>query len=172
MRTRSAVTLATLLVGSLLTRPAAASDGLLFMFGVVVLALPAHVGADVRPDGDSPARVVVGWSYQIPLGHARLIDQLTDPSPHRFVFGGDLLLGGGTGGRARLGYRFSTDRLFAGAGVAGTTAGLTLSPEVGVKFAHFGYNEQSSLHLLARAEIEPDLRRVRATTIVLGWNFH
>lgn len=132
------------------------------------ILVPAHVGADVPAGVESPTRVVIGWSFQIPFGRQGFFDRR---SPHhRIVVGGDLLLRGDTGGRGRLGYRYSTHWLFAGAGMSANTAGVTWSPEIGVKFAHWSKGEPPSLHVLVRGEIEPDLQGVRSATVLLGWN--
>jgi hypothetical protein len=166
MQARSAVTLGTLAAGLLLARPAAAHGdyGAIALIGAGALVMPAHVGADIPATDASQARVVVGWSYQLPL------DGWKGAPHHRAVLGGDLLLGGGVNGRGRVGYRYATHWLFGGAGVAVSGAGLTLSPEVGVKFAHFTKGEPPSLHLLVRGDIAPDFQRAHAATIVVGWN--
>ena len=172
MNRPSVVTLAILVGGSLLARPATAhafiSDGAVAALVAAGILLPAHVGADIPAGGETPTRVVVGWSVQIPFSHRGLFDGHSHHS--RVVLGGDLLLGEGTGGRARIGYRYSTHWLFAGAGVTLNASGVTWSPELGVKFAHFINGELPSLHLLVRGEIEPDLQRVRSAMIVLGWS--
>jgi hypothetical protein len=49
-------------------------------------------------------------------------------------------------------------------------AGVTLSPELGVKFAHFQRDSATSLHVLVRGELAPDLEQAHAATILLGWN--
>ena len=79
--------------------------------------------------------------------------------------------------RGRLGYRYAGRDLFAGAGVGIDDTGGSLSPEIGVKFAHAldkqerdWFGADVSLHLLARAEIAPDSGRVRSGTVLLGWN--
>ena len=166
MQTRSVVTLGTLAAGLLLTRPAAAQGdyGELALLCLAGLALPAHAGADFPASEGAQARGMIGWSYQLPL------DSWKGESHHRAVLGADLLLANGVGGRARIGYRYATHWLFAGAGVSATGAGPTWSPEVGVKFAHFVKGEAQSLHLLVRGEVAPDFQRVRAATIAVGWN--
>ena len=167
MQTRSVVTFGVLAAGLLLARPAAAVGdyGELALLALAGLALPAQVGADIPVTDGAEARGVVGWSYQLP------IDSWKAESHHRAVLGADLLLlAGGVGGRGRVGYRYATHWLFAGAGVSATGAGPTWSPEVGVKFAHFVKGESQSLLLLVRTEVEPDFQRVRAATIAVGWN--
>ena len=50
-------------------------------------------------------------------------------------------------------------------------SGVSLSPELGVKFAHAAESHRevdASLHVLARAHIAPD--GVRGATVLLGWN--
>ena len=80
----------------------------------------------------------------------------------------------GVSWRGRLGYRYCDRYLFGGAGVGLDGAGVNLTPELGVKFGHPGSHvmpdEDFSLHLLTRAEIAPELGRVRGVTILLGWN--
>ena len=129
------------------------------------LLLPSDIGADIpaNGDGESQTRVVVAWSYQIPISERGFDWQ----SPHRVVVGADLLFRGGTGGRGRLGYRFSTDNVFFGAGVSASSMGATWSPELGFKFPD---SYPSSLHVLVRGEIEPRFQGVSAVTLLFGWN--
>lgn len=143
------------------------SEGVVAALIAIGILAPAHVGTDLPANGESTARVVVGWSGQIPISGLGFFDS---EAPHRIVVGGDLLFGGGTGGRARIGYRYATNWLFAGAGVSVSGGGGTWSPELGLKFAHFIRGESPSLHVMVRGEIEPDLQRVRSATIVLGWS--
>jgi hypothetical protein len=166
MQTRSVVTLGVLAAGLLLARPAAASGEYPELALVVVgaLVLPSDVGTDIPATGESRARVVVGWSYQVPLGSWK------GELHHRAVFGADLLFVGGFGGRGRVGYRYATQWLFAGAGVSATGDGPTWSPEVGVKFAHLVKGESQSLHVLVRGEVAPDLQQLQGATVLLGWN--
>lgn len=170
MRARSVITLGTLAAALLVARPAAADPNYdrLVSFGVLALIAPAHVGADVSPDASAPTRGVVGWSYQIPIKTQYDDDALN--SPHGLVFGGDVLFHGGVDGRGRVGYRYSTYRWFGGAGVSVTGTGATLSPEVGVKFAHFSDGKRPSLHVLVRGEVAPTLAKTPTATIAFGWN--
>jgi hypothetical protein len=170
MRARSAITLGTLAAVLLGARPAAADSdyGRLVSFGVLVLVAPAHVGADVSPDASAPMRGVVGWSYQIPIKTPYDDDVLK--SRHGLVFGGDVLFHGGVDGRGRVGYRYTTYRLFGGAGVSVSAAGATLSPEVGVKFGHFSDGKRPSLHVLVRGEVTPNSTKAPTATIAVGWN--
>ena len=173
MNRLSVFTLATLVSGALLAHPTAArahgDPGTIAAALAIAVLMPAHLGADVPASDDSPTRVVIGWSFQIPFSRQGLFD--LQSLQHRIVVGGDLLLRGDTGGRGRLGYRYATHWLFAGAGVSANTSGVTWSPELGVKFAHFEKGEPSSFHAKVRGEIEPDLHGVRSATILLGWNF-
>jgi len=138
---------------------------------VVGLLVPSDVGITAFGLQVGP-RPVIGWSLQIPIGSGRLVDA---PS-HRIVPAIELLpWAGDTFVRGRLGYRCTGRDLFAGASVGVDRAGMTLSPEFGVKFAHafndniFGFD--SSMHLLARADVAPESGHVRAATLLLGWNF-
>ena len=170
MRARSVITLGTLAAGLLLTRPAAAHGdyGAIVLIGAGALVAPAHVGADVAGGGDGATRAVIGWSYQVPVSSEGPFDP---ESPHRMVFGGDLLIGDSVGGRGRFGYRYATRWLFAGAGVGFSGAGMTLSPEVGIKFAHRDDDVPTSLHVLVRGEVALDPHQQPHTaTIALGWN--
>jgi hypothetical protein len=169
MRARLVVTLGTLAATLLAARPAAADPDFdrLISFGVLVLIAPAHVGADVSPDASAPTRGVVGWSYQIPIKTP--YDDILNSS-HGLVFGGDVLFHGGVNGRGRVGYRYTTYRLFGGAGVSVTAAGATLSPEIGVKFGHFSDGKRPSLHVLVRGEVAPNLAKTPTATIAFGWN--
>ena len=119
----------------------------------------------------SAPRLVVGWSWQIPLGG----DGADYPTRHRIVPAVDLLpRSDGATWRGRLGYRYARRHLFAGAGVGIDRAGVNLSPEVGVKFLHLEApgdpDMDLSMHLLARAEIAADTGHLRGGTILLGWN--
>ena len=130
----------------------------------LVVVVPGDVGVAVRT-ADPSARLLIGWSLQIPLEHELR---------HRLVPSLDLLPQDGPSVRGRLGYRYARRHAFAGAGVGLDAAGANLSPEIGVKFAHSERESDSidlSLHLLARAEIAPDSGRVRGVTVLLGWNF-
>ena len=170
MQARSVITLGTLATGLLLTRPAAAHGdyGTIALIVAGGLVAPAHVGVDVPVDGNGAPRAVVGWSYQLPVSSE---GPFNVESPHRVVFGGDLLMGDSVGGRGRFGYRYATRWLFAGAGVGFSGAGMTLSPEVGVKFAHRDDDIRTSLHVLVRGEVALDPHQQRHTaTIALGWS--
>jgi hypothetical protein len=164
------IALVTLVVGVMLERPAVANcvvPGEVIAVGAAALVAPAHVGADVPVGGDGANRAVIGWSYQVPVSSE---GPFAEGAPHRMVLGGDLLIGGGVGGRGRVGYRYATRWLFGGAGVGFNSAGLTLSPEVGVKFAHFSAGDAGSLHVLVRGEVALDFQQLHTATIALGWN--
>jgi hypothetical protein len=146
--------------GGGLERETAAAAGLL----ALVLVLPGDVGVAVPTADPSAARLVIGWSFQIPLEHELR---------HRLVPSLDLIPQSGPAVAGRLGYRYARRHAFAGAGVGLDAAGVNLSPEIGVKFAHAERDRDSidlSLHLLVRAAIAPDSGRVRGATVLLGWN--
>jgi hypothetical protein len=60
--------------------------------------------------------------------------------------------------------------------------GYTWSPELGVQFAHwrfqnpydygtpFHYENENSFHLLVRAELAPAFDRLRGVTLLFGWS--
>lgn len=138
--------------------------------GAVALLTPGDLGVAVPAADASPSRMVISWSWQLPVagisdGHV---------ARHRVVPEVDLLPhSGGASWRGRLGYRYGRRHLFAGAGVGFDGAGFNLSPEVGVKFLHAEKEDEefdASMHLLARAEIAPDSGQVRGGTVLLGWN--
>ena len=170
-------------VGGLLTVlvPAAAhADGALgYDSGVVVavvacaILLPSEIGAAVPTADPSAANLVIGWSWQVPIDAGKLVEYA---SRHRVVGGVDLLpSSGGVSWRGRLGYRYGRRHAFGGAGVGLAGGAVNLSPELGVKFMHDSESNPGgldlSLHLLARAEIEPESGHLRGGTILLGWNF-
>jgi hypothetical protein len=132
--------------------------------GALALVIPGDIGVAVPASGASNGRFVLGWSVQIPV----------EPDMrHRIVPSLDLLVGDGTSWRGRLGYRYARRYLLAGAGVGLDGAGVDLSPEVGVRFLHAGRPSEDadiSMHLLARAEIDPGSGRLRGGTFLLGWN--
>ena len=167
MQRRLMVSFGVVAVGLLAARPAAADHEDLILWGAAALIAPAHVGADLPRGGDGPTRVVVGWSYQLPVD-LRKLDVSDWDWPHRVVFGGDLLFRGGTGARGRVGYRYATQRVFAGAGVSVSGAGVTFSPELAIKFGRFDL--PPSIHLLMRGEIAANFQRAPAVTFLLGWS--
>jgi hypothetical protein len=131
--------------------------------------LPSEVGVAVPAGDPSSRKLVVGWSWQIPV----TLDGV--PFHNRVVGGVDLLArSDGASGRGRLGYRYAGRHAFAGLGFGVDGAGPNLSPEVGLKFLHAdGETEcvfDPSLHLLVRAEIEPEKAHLRGATVLLGWN--
>jgi hypothetical protein len=155
--------------------PAARADacideGTAVLLGIGALLTPADIGVAVPAAAASSPRLVIGWSWQIPLTGGALD---THPGRHRVVPEVDLLpLPAGVSLRGRFGYRYARRHLFAGAGVGLDGAGPNLSPELGVRFAHFNTGDDdidTSMHLLARAELAPETG-VRGATILLGWN--
>jgi hypothetical protein len=135
--------------------------------------LPADFGVAAPADGGRP-QPVIGWSWQI--APELLSDRFpTELSHHRVVPAVDLLpRADGASWRGRLGYRYDRRHVFAGAGVGVDGSGVSLSPELGIKFLHSAdgprYGADPSLHLLARAEIAPRSGELRGATVLLGWN--
>lgn len=133
---------------------------------LLVPLLPSEAGVDVSRAGD--VNGVIGWSWQLALAQ----DPFRAANRHRIVTGVDLLVGpDGVSGRGRIGYRYALGDFFAGVGPAVDGSGVSLSPELGVKFAHAAESHRevdASLHVLARAHIAPD--GVRGATVLLGWN--
>jgi hypothetical protein len=165
-------------VGGLLTvlAPAAAkADGPFVLDGKLILALgaavllPSEVGVAIPTADASRSNLVLGWSWQFPIGAAFG----GDTPHHRLVAALDLLPhADGADGRGRFGYRYGRRWAFAGVGIGVDGAGGSLSPELGVRFAHADSRDRDidvSLHVLARAEITPE-SGVRGATILLGWN--
>jgi hypothetical protein len=140
--------------------------------GLALLLAPSETGVTAVMADQTTPRFVLAWSWQAPVsavfhGAAR---------HHRAVAGVDLLLGSENASwRGRVGYRYGGRHAFGGVGVVFEAGGVSLSPEVGVKFAHLvPEREQSidpSLHLLARTDVAPESGRLRGGTVLLGWNF-
>jgi hypothetical protein len=151
------------------------SDGTiagLIAAGLLVPVLPSDAGAVISADG-SP-RFALEWSWQIPVS-----DSSFENLRHRLVPSVGLVIGdGGPSWRGRLGYRYGREHFFAGAGMGLDAAGLSFSPEIGVRFAHFmdGEGRRSgldpALHLLARADVAVESGRVQGGTLFLGWNLY
>jgi hypothetical protein len=139
----------------------------LIPFGVAGLLAPSEVGATTSGVDPATRQLVLGWSYQFPAD---------DRSRHRVVSSVDLVVHDGAAWRGRLGYRYGRRHAFAGGGVGVDGSGLTLSPEIGVKFLHLAQEESdgidASLHMLVRADVAPETGRIRAATILLGWNLY
>jgi hypothetical protein len=138
--------------------------------GAAALLVPCDTGVAVPADGSAP-RFVLGWSWQLPV--SALIQE--ENLRHRIVLGVDWLPQVDSAWRGRAGYRYGRRTLFGGAGVGFGGAGTSLSPELGVKFLHLEDSEpknpiDASLHVLARADIAPDLGGVRGATLLVGWN--
>jgi hypothetical protein len=132
---------------------------------VVATLAPAEAGAAIATDGHSRSKGLIGWSYQFPIDHP---DGDLTKGHHRIVTGVDLLPGpGGASWRGRVGYRYDTGRFLVGAGPAIDHGGLTLSPELGVKFLHMD-GESPSLHAIARGEV--GVGGLQGLTVMLGWN--
>jgi len=148
-------------------------EDLFIPIAVGVLIAPGDIGVALPPDDAGSSRFVVGWSWQIPIP----IDPTWSSEAalrHRIIPSVDLLLGdGGARWRGRFGYRYARRALFGGAGVGIDGATLTLSPELGVKFAHGGGSHEDidpSLHLLARADVALESGHLQGVTILFGWN--
>jgi hypothetical protein len=146
-------------------------DGKLLLALGAAFVLPSEVGVAIPTADASSASFVLGWSWQVSVSEC--FGEHTQR--HRLVGAVDLLLSNADGAdwRGRFGYRYGRRWAFGGVGVGVDGAGASLSPEMGVKFAH--YNDanrdiDTSLHLLARAEIAPETGHVRGATILLGWN--
>jgi hypothetical protein len=163
-------------VGGLLTALLAAStseacvdEKALAIVGLGALLTPGDIGIALPAADASTARLVIGWSWQIPVSA-----DSREGLRHRLVPEVDLLpRSDGVSWRGRFGYRYGRRHLFAGAGLGADAAGVNLSPELGVKFLHAERDDDefdASLHLLARAEIATDTGRVRGATVLLGWN--
>jgi hypothetical protein len=126
--------------------------------------LPSEAGVTVS---SAETSFIFGWSAQLPFAG--------DALSHRGVADLSFVVrsSGVSSVRARLGYRYGGRHVFGGAGVGIESAGITASPELGVKFAHadHAYTDgiDTSLHLLARADVAPSTRHL-STTILLGWN--
>jgi hypothetical protein len=146
-------------------------EGMVEAVAAGAVLLPSEFGVAVPTVDASNSKFVLGWSLQFPVSML-FPDPTTD---HRVVAGVDLLPQGGPSWRGRLGYRYGSRHVFAGAGVGFDSSGANLSPELGVKFLH-GESESRggdidlSLHLLARAEIASGSNPVRGVTVLLGWN--
>ena len=135
-------------------------DGTIVAEGIAALIAPSETGLLVTGEGP---RFVLGWSWQAPV---------TQSYRHLVVGGLNLVPDGGNHRfEGRLGYRFAPNRLFGGLGIAGfDRAGPTWSPEIGVKIARWGNDTPATaVHLLARAEIAPELNQIRGATVLLGW---
>jgi hypothetical protein len=135
------------------------------------LVAPSEAGTSVTPSAPSPVEGVLGWSWQIPLGH----EPFRADDLHRVVVGADLLFGAQPPSwRGRVGYRFAWRNLLVGAGPEIAAHGLSLSPELGFKFAHADDADHRqevdpSLHVLARAAVGAD--GFRGATFLVGWSF-
>jgi len=149
---------------SVSTRAAAACAGPeLIPIAIGVALLPSEAGAAIATDGVSPSRALLGWSYQVPFA------PFDDVSRHRIVGGVDLLLGSdGASWRGRLGYRFNVGHFLAGLGPELDSRGVSLSPELGLRFRHDS-EEGPGIHVITRAQLTPE--GVRGATLMLGWSF-
>jgi hypothetical protein len=124
-------------------------------------ALPSETGALL--DGRA-AHFVVGWSWQVPV---------TATFRHRVVSGFNWIPGGDDHRwEGRLGYRFGSRNFFLGAGASLEHAGVTWSPEVGVRLLpglHGDPQLDPAAHVMVRAEVAPAFDALRGVTILLGW---
>jgi hypothetical protein len=146
-------------------------DPAVFLPGVAMMLSPSEAGMTAAWLADASSnRFVIGWSYQFALEEHQ--------PRHRIVPSVDLLLSRreGASWRGRLGYRYGRRHAFGGAGIGIDAAGWSVSPEVGLKFAHLDVGKDASidpsLHLLARADIAPRSGDVRGATILVGWNLY
>jgi hypothetical protein len=131
------------------------------------LIIPSELGATTTRAPEPATKVVIGWSWQVPV-------RFGESPYHRVVAGVDLEPGpGGVAWRGRAGYRYMRRHAFGGMGGTLATGGFTLSPEIGVKFAHATPPSSDptdpAVHLLARVEVEPTSGQLRAATLLLGW---
>jgi len=151
--------------------PAMFGEGAAFAVAAGAVLLPSEYGVAIPTADAANTNFVLGWSLQIPVS-AWFGDHAMH---HRVVGSVDLLPhSDGADWRGRVAYRYGARHGFAGLGFSVDGAGASLSPELGVKFAHADkadYDIDMSLHLLARAEIAPESGHVRGATILLGWNF-
>jgi hypothetical protein len=125
--------------------------------------LPSEVGVVVQP---SETNFAFGWSWQVPFDRA---------VHHRVVGDVDLLVrsSGVSSARGRIGYRHGERHVFVGGGVGRIPDAFTLSPELGVKFAHGGTNYgdglDTSLHAVVRADLAPTTGQISGM-LLFGWN--
>ena len=168
---RCRVAVAALLTLSVPQPARASGEGVLSAAAIGFLG-PSDVGVAVPLAGRSPPAVVLGWSWQIPLGGA---SPLEHPSRHRIVPGFDLVLhADGPSFCGRLGYRYAWRHVFTGLGIGFDATGATLSPELALKFAHADLGDEAadlSLHVVARPDISLETGRFRGASVLFGWNF-
>jgi hypothetical protein len=164
------IAVAALLAGSAPARTARA-DGVPFgwpqyaFMSAPASILPSEGGVIL---GSSDAAFVFGWSWQVPFGNVL---------HHRIAGDVDFVVRstGVSSARGRVGYRYAGRHFFGGAGAGIEPGAVTVSPEVGVKFAHFGSKDDardgldSSFHLVVRPEVAVTTGHLE-TTILLGWN--
>jgi hypothetical protein len=137
----------------------------------VAAVAPSEAGTSVTPNAPSPVEGLLGWSWQIPLGH----EPFRAGDVQRVVVGADLLFGAQPSSwRGRVGYRLAWRNLLVGVGPEVTAHQLSLSPELGFKLAHSeeaGHRDEvdPSLHVLARAAVGAD--GFRGATLLVGWSF-
>ena len=139
----------------------------LIPFALAAALLPSEAGVDVATRGGTDTSLLLGWSWQVPLGHDDPVSGAA--SPHRVVGGVDLIRGANdVSGRARLGYRFAFHDLLVGPGLALDSRGLSFSPELGFNLVHV-IDDVAALHVLARAQV--DAGGFRGAAFTLGWTF-
>jgi hypothetical protein len=170
-RIAAAVGLLVALAPAARARACETEAGLVIGVGAAALFAPSEIGVAVSPPGPSTGRLVIGWSWQVPIS----LGEADNPIRHRIVGSVDLLPhSGGASWRGRLGYRYARRHAFGGAGVGLADGRVNLSPEIGVKFLHDAESTPGemdlSMHLLARAELGPESGQLRGATILLGWN--
>lgn len=145
------------------TRPAHASGHIpsicdVCSYAIPALFFPSELGVIVT---DAP-HFGLGWSLQIPDPEAK---------EHRLVVGLNVIPDGGPHDvQGRVGYRFAPGRIFGGLGISFDHTQETWSPELGVNLvSRKTYGPGGGLHILARAEIDPELSQLRGGSLLLGW---
>ncbi len=134
------------------------------LFGLI---MPSDVGVFV-PASSGP-EFDLGWSWQIPI---------TESCHGRLTGSVELIPGDASLVRGRFGYRYARRYFLVGFGGSFSGDGNTWSPELGVQFAHWKFDEPdlrfpdseprpNAAHLLVRTEFNS---RFRGVTILLGWN--
>jgi len=133
--------------------------------GAAALVAPSDVGVLASAPDPSTARLVIGWSWQIPI-------LIHDEARNRLVPSFDLLPRSDPSWRVRFGYRYSCRHLFAGAGLGASGSQVSIAPELGARFANSGHHDEAgpSLHMITRAEIDPSSGNLRGVAVLLGWN--
>jgi hypothetical protein len=93
---------------------------------------------------------------------------------NRVVADVDLLLrsSGVSSARGRLGYRYSLRHVLGGVGVGWIPGAVTLSPELGARFAHLEPDHHDLLDLSLHTVVRADLATTGAVSmsVLVGWN--